>query len=468
MTESIDRRRFLRSVGKGAAAVAVAPSLQGLVLRMLRAPVGTPAGASPRRGPDYGPLRPAGPELALPEGFRYKKLGVQGSIMSDGLPTPRAHDGMAAFPGPGDALRLMRNHEDSEPAATSALVGKPDTAWDRKGGGGVTALDVAIGKDGEPVLLRDFLVLNGTIVNCAGGPTPWGSWLSCEETTQGPTHGWSKPHGFVFEVPADAERPVEAQPLRAMGRLVHEAVAVDPSTGIVYMTEDRATAGLYRFIPKARGKLAAGGRLQMLAVDGRPGLNTHKGQTPGEALPVRWVDIRDPDPPSAETHDLAVFDQGRDKGAAAFARLEGCWFGDDSVYFHATIGGDAECGQVWQYVPPPRGAAADAGGTLRLVFESPSPEVLDGPDNVTVSPRGSVVICEDGHTDGNYVRGLTREGDVFDVARNILNEREFAGVTFSPDGRVLFVNIQGDRRNGDPGNLGMTLAIWGPWGDGAL
>jgi len=250
-------------------------------------------------------------------------------------------------------------------------------------------------------------------------------------------------------------------PLRAMGRFIHEAVAVDPRTDIVYETEDRATAGFYRFVPGRRRVLSAGGVLQMLAIEGKPQYDTATGQQMGSTLPVVWVGIENPDPQGVSVDLSAVFSQGFAKGGARFSRLEGCWWGDGGVYFHATDGGDARVGQVWFYKP--RG---DNRGSLTLVFESPSAELLDSPDNVTVSPRGGIVLCEDGGGD-QFVRGLTREGRIFDFARNLLTPSEFAGACFSPNGRTLFVNIQGSTL--DAGAVkGMTFAIYGPWENGAL
>jgi hypothetical protein len=230
----------------------------------------------------------------------------------------------------------------------------------------------------------------------------------------------------------------------------------------VYETEDRTpTAGFYRFIPATRGRLVAGGRLQMLAIEGRPNYDTGTGQKVGAPLRARWVDIADPDPKENGNNPTAIFDQGFAKGAARFARLEGCWYGDKSIYFHATNGGDAQVGQVWRYRP----ISADSGD-LVLVFESPSREVLDYPDNITVSPRGGIVMCEDGEGE-QYLRGLTPNGAIFDLGKNLLNETEFAGACFSSHGRVLFVNIQGSTRDSGT-EQGRTLAIWGPWERGAL
>lgn len=460
-----DRRRFLARAGRYAGAAFAAPSLRGLVALTGRSSSDEDAISPLRAGPDdgYGELRPAGAELALPRGFTYAVLGREGSEMSDGRPTPRAHDGMAAFPLRNGNVRLVRNHEDRSAPGETPQRGDPALAYDPAGGGGTTSLEVRVSDDGSVELVRDFVSLSGTIVNCAGGPTPWNTWLSCEETTEGPSHGWEREHGYVFEVDADSEEQVEARPLEAMGRFVHEAVAVDPGTGMLYLTEDRDRSGFYRFLPAEPDDLSRGGDLQMLAVRGEPRLSTRSGIEIGSRFPVEWVDIPEPDPEEAERNDLAVFGQGRERGAAQFARLEGCWWGDGGVYFHATEGGDAGKGQVWRYAP----GEDSSGGELVLVFESPGTELLDSPDNITVSPRGGIVICEDG-SGGNYLRGLTPDGRIFDLGQNILNDREFAGATFGPRGRVLFVNIQGDLAPDGPGNPGMTLAVTGPWEEGAL
>jgi secreted PhoX family phosphatase len=337
----------------------------------------------------------------------------------------------------------------------------------------------------DRTVVGSWVSLSGTWVNCAGGLTPWGSWLTCEETVAGPNEGFEETHGWVFEVPAAANAPVQPVPYRAMGRFSHEAICIDPTTGIVYETEDNAFppgSGLYRFLPTQPGTLGAGGRLQMARVRGSEKLEIWRGSSigiaVGDTFEIDWVDIPTVDPGddpsvSERTRRAELFMQGFDEGGVVFNRLEGCWFGEGSVFFHDTRGGAVARGHVWQYVPGPeegRGGDGDMG-LLRLIFESPGTSVLDSPDNITVSPRGGLVLCEDGGGD-QWLRGMSRGGQIFDFARNLLNDNEFAGACFSPDGHTLFVNIQG-ATSGDPTDSevkgsGLTLAIWGPWAKGAL
>jgi secreted PhoX family phosphatase len=250
-------------------------------------------------------------------------------------------------------------------------------------------------------------------------------------------------------VPSSGNGPAEPFPLKAMGRFVHEALAIDPHTQIVYLTEDQTAAGFYRFIPSARrgrmraGSLREGGKLQALVIRDAPSYDTRKGQQPGATFPVTWVDIDEPDP--ATNLPGAVFAQGTAKGGTTFARLEGAWWGDGGVYFHATSGGDAGLGQVWRYLPGKdlSGGRPEDGGRLILVYESKARETLSAPDNITVSPRGGLVICED--TSGTiHLRGLSQGGEIFPFAQNTFNQREFAGACFSPDGRCCSSMCRGE------------------------
>ncbi len=473
MTE-LDRRTFLRRSASLAGGAILAPSLAGLA-----ACSRTMSGAAPvrvrARSGGYGELMPSEecPELWIPRGFSCMRVSQAGQPMkSGGGPVPPGVDGMAAFALPNGNVRLIRNHEIGEGAAISRPIGDPARSYDSKGGGGTSSLELRIASDGRPELLAEFISLSGTLINCAGGRTPWGSWISCEETTWGETQGRDHDHGYCFEVPASATSEVTPVPLKAMGRFVHEACAVDAETGIVYLTEDllynfdnpqrEPGSGMYRFIPTRRGDLAAGGRLQMLMVPDRPRYNTIRGQTPFRPMTVSWIDIPDPDPASAETDPSAVTRSGQALGAAIFQRLEGCFYADGTIYFDATKGGNAGAGQVWQYRP----TSAETG-ELTLIFESPSKDVMDSPDNICVSPRGGIVICEDGDA-VQFVRGLTPRGAIFDIARTAMaNATELAGPCFSPDGRVLFFNQQGSRTH--LGTVrGATFALWGPWEEGAL
>ena len=414
-----------------------------------------------RDAPGYGPLRPVAddttglPLLQLPEGFRYASFGWTGDPLDGGAATPAAHDGMAAFAGPDGLVHLVRNHE-LDPAPAFAA----DRAYDPGAGGGTTtvAFNPATGR-----AERSWASLSGTLRNCAGGPTPWGSWLTCEETVLGPEDDrtLTERHGYVFEVPLHGEP--SRRPIPSMGRFVHEAVAVDPATGIVYQTEDADRAGFYRFVPVTPGSLADGGRLQMLAVRGRSRADLRTGQLTRVPMGTYWVDIDVPDVARPGKSGQTVFEQGRRAGGATFARLEGAWHTDGRIYVTSTSGGNAKMGQVWEFT-----AAAEE---LRLVYESPGAHELNMPDNLTVSPRGGLVLCEDG-TANPCLHTLTREGRIVRFARNnvvLAGERhglrgdfrtsELAGASFSPDGRWLFVDIQ---------HPGLTVAITGPWERGPI
>lgn len=419
----------------------------------------------------YGKLIPAATKntgetlLALPRGFEYNLISKTQTPMTDGTPTPAAPDGMWTFKVRNE-LRLVRNHEvanGSLPRENSAI--SKVNAYDPDAGGGTSTF---VFDPKQQKITRDFVSLSGTLINCAGGPTPWGSWISCEETTLGPTvrtsstgrktGGFKMPHGYCFEVPASANGPVPPVPLKAMGRFVHEAVATDPKTGIVYLTEDYNPSGFYRFLPNRNRRLSEGGTLQMLAVKAKDTYDTRSGQTMGTRLETNWLTIADPDPASADLDPSAVFKQA--KGGALFNRLEGCCIDPmGRVYFTSTSGGNAKGGQIWRFAPTGKDS-----GRLTLLFEAPDRSVLDMPDNICLRPKSDLLfVCEDsdyvgeGGTAENFIRILTPQGKLGDFAKNIIpgSERaEFAGSVFSPDGKVMFVNIMGP---------GWTFAIWGDW-----
>jgi secreted PhoX family phosphatase len=473
----ISRRGFLARSAAVTAGVSLAGPFEGFVAHAA-------AAGNPRTADGYGPLLPTADardgavRLDLPTGFNYRSFHPTGSLLGDGNTVPARPDGMAAFRGSRGNSILVRNHEINGPGAA---LGGAGAVYDPMTKGGTVTVEVDA--HGNVVSGSDFVSLRGTQNNCAGGQTGWNTWLSCEETVNGDDVGNDftgqsnvglLKHGYVYEVPSDGTS--SAVPIRSAGRFAHEAAVVTPSGDAVYLTEDNFAfaSGFYRYLPPSRGRrrseIADGGQLQMLKVVGVDNADLSLGQSAGASYDVEWVDIDDPDPTFAPgtTNDqaiVAVGDQGRAQGAAIFSRLEGAYYSGGNVYFISTQGGATASGdsapfgfgdgrgQVWLYKP-----GADR---LSLVFESPGSSTLDLPDNVVVSKHGSLVLCEDGSGD-NFLRGLTRGGQVFDFARNAdpsLAGQEFAGATFSHDGSTLFVNIQSSRPS-------YSIAIWGPWQEG--
>ncbi len=429
-----------------------------------------------------GPLLPVNdqtsglPILKLPKGFTYHSFAWAGDTLGDGYPCPGAADGMGVVGDDNGVITLIRNHELS---GSSGSIGDPQKAWDITGGGTTTLkFDTRTER-----LVDSRISLAGTVNNCAGGVTPWGTWLSCEEAPVTPHlmhHGselrqkfWylknaQKPHGYVFEVHPEGES--DPQPIVPMGQFYHEAAAVDPESGVVYMTEDRAPyAGLYRYLPDVPGDLQAGGSLQMLKVDGFKELTGSIALN--KAMAFGWVDIPEPGlGHTPGTHDGAgVVTQGLAAGGTGFVSLEGCSYHEGFVYFTSKSGGGAKSGQIFQL--------NITQNTLKLVFESSGHNGFSGPDNIIVSPRGSLMICEDRlgiFKKSQMIAGLNSKDGLFafcqvnpklhvDYAGHDLGETalssEWAGVCFSADGKWMFANLY---------SPGMTFAITGPWQQGPV
>jgi secreted PhoX family phosphatase len=490
MAAKLDRRGFLRCGAAAGVALAAGP-FQGFVASA----AGASGGGGPNARPPLIPVpdsRDGVVRLWLPDGFSYRSFhdNSAGATLSDGTTLPGRHDGMSAFGAHGGAVVLVRNHEVNGPGDAFAANAP---LYDAKARGGTTTTWV----DLRGNVHAAFASLVGTQMNCAGGPMPWGAWVTCEETVNGPdvfddfTRGddppttyeqnaeLTKPHGFIFEVPAYST--ASAQPITMAGRFAHEAVAFDHSTGFLYMTEDDFgfPSGFYKYIPpvhpRRAGRIEDGGSLWMLSITGKPNVDLSARLPVGIRLPVTWVPIEDPAPSfpmsagkPTVVNDAAIHyvaEQGWAQGAAYFSRLEGATFDRGTVYFCSTQGGgDPESpdvstprssgygkgfGQIWAFRPHSQ--------VLELIYQSPGRDVLDFPDNVTVSKRGSIVLCEDS-TDFNYLRLLSPHGDLRDFAVNQIANRtneEFAGATFSPGGDTLYVNIQASQ--------GLSMAIWGPW-----
>ncbi len=440
-----DRRRFIGATATAFAALVA----NGCLTRGSESLARTPA--KPGGFAGYGPLKsdPAG-FLDLPEGFTYRVISRLGDAMDDGGTVPDRADGMGCFDLGNGEIALVRNHELQPQHDAGGPIAK---GYGKKDGVFVPGGTTTIVLDAKTLgVKRQFRSLGGTIRNCSGGITPWGSWLTCEEAPTGPGQprgdGLEQDHGWVFEVPASARGLVDPVPLKAMGRFNHEAAAVDPASGIVYLTEDRDDGVLYRFLPKVPGQLAAGGRLQAMALDGLADTrNWNSAAMPvGQRYRVSWIDLDDVEAPKDDLRQRAVA-----KGAALVARGEGLHMGENAVFACCTSGGANQLGQILKLTPGLTGKP----DTLELFFESQSAAQFNFGDNLTVAPSGHLIVCEDQYTDvvDNHIRGINPQGGAYNVAR-LRAQTELAGGCFSPDGKVLFVNAYGPTA---------TLAITGPW-----
>ena len=415
------------------------------------------------------PLAPRYPELEsdpaglldLPPGFSYRRVSGFEDVMDDGFLVPDNADGMGAFPIDNRLMALVRNHElePADAAKGAVRTSAPRTlAMAYPGAGG------ALAPGGTTTIIYDyqacqvesvFLSLVGTVRNCAGGVTPWDTWLTCEEVgdSSSPAHGW------VFEVPAT--RPCETpRPLLGLGRFKHEAAAVHPDGHIIYMTEDQPDGLFYRFLMREPRNPAASGTLQALAYKEGRSQESRNWRGPGTDLgtaprPVRWVDL--------DADEMPLRRQGRRKEAVLFARGEGIIFGQDELFFCCTNGGPIKSGQIMRYSPSEE--------TIQVFIETTDHATLNYCDNLVLAPDGDLVICEDayfggqrnfwfrdwfkglGHPAGAFLRGISPNGEIYNIAR-LRPATELAGACFSPDGRILFVNVYSPAQ---------TLAITGPW-----
>ena len=418
--------------------------------------------------------------IDVPKGFSYTVVSRIGEIMADGLPVPGTHDGMAAFDGENGRVVLVCNHELSPQSRYAgsygdALQNMPaefkSRLFDRGAdlspglGGTTTTVYNPVSRETE----HQFLSLGGTEWNCAGGKTPWGTWLTCEESfsepgaavsNQGTEISRDQRHGYVFEVPASATELIDPVPLKDMGRFEHEAAAVHEPTGVVYLTEDQWHSLFYRFLPNVPGQLHKGGRLQALAIVAEAGKPTHNWDRDdvrlNEPLTTYWIDLEDVD---GGENDLRL--RGAALGAATFARGEGLTVAGDQFAFTCTLGGPARLGQVFMYQPSPFEGTAkeqDMPGQLTLIAEANKNSLFNNCDNLTMAPWGDLIVCEDTEDDTNHCAlvGIRPDGTQYLVANNAYSDSELAGVCFSPDGKTMFVNIQ---------YPGMTIAITGPWPD---
>ena len=434
------RRTFLSVTGTAFAAL----TASGCDARVLHDP-------SFPRAVGYGQLV-ADPQgvLDLPSGFSYRVISSLGDAMSDGATVPDKADGMGCFDLGDGRLALVRNHE-LVPRDSSG--GAFELGFGAKHGVLVPGGTTHVVLDQKSLEVTDqFRSLGGTIRNCSGGTTPWGSWLTCEESPTGPGQkygdGLNKNHGWVFEVPATATGLVDPEPLVAMGRFNHEAACVDPATGFVYLTEDRNDSVLYRFVPKVPGELSRGGRLQAMKVEGIPDLRNWTGMSMavGAAGKVSWIDL---DAVEAPKDDLRY--QAAAKGGSLVARGEGIHMGDGEAFVCSTSGGARKLGQIFRIKFSPDGES----DRVELFFESVSKHQFDYGDNLVVAPNGHLIVCEDQYTEvvDNHLRGIAPDGNAYPLARLRL-QTELAGACFSPDGQTMFVNVYAPTK---------TLAITGPW-----
>jgi secreted PhoX family phosphatase len=423
-----------------------------------------PAAQPPKGQVGYGALvdDPAG-LLSLPAGFSYTIVAQSGvTKLESGEPTPSDPDGTASFVRHGgNGSVLVVNHEvgGGEPDPVPRI---PEFTYDPVAGGGTT--NVEVDKDGNRI--REYVSLAGTHNNCAGGKSPWHTWLTCEEAES--LRNQTKPHGYVFEVdPYDQDANRDPKPIKALGRYAHEALVVDPDTGVIYLTEDAGNPNglLYRWTPPEDALPLGKGVLRTLADDAGvlealkastlagahvPDLSV--ATTPGTTYKAEWVTV-----PDRDAKTLSTRKQFTNAQITRSRKLEGMWWGDGGAYFVCSFARTSDGsaaqhdGQIWFLDP--------LAGTIELKLHFAYTPLdqdgdPDGPDNITVSAYGGVIIAEDGEGKQHLV-GSTESGEAFFFARNDDPEdSEFTGPTFSQDKKILFANIQ---------TPGYVFAIQGPF-----
>ena len=461
----LNRRQLLQKGAAGAGLVVVG-NLGGLFPSIARA--GSPTGKRLVRGGNlatarsisrgYGRLVPDPNKLLdLPEGFSYTIISEAGKPTTDGGVIPDRFDGTGLFTKDTSTF-LVRNSEqgadDPEEPITFKAESAAEFTYDPSSFGGTTTVEL----DADLKVVNEYVSLAGTDNNCAGGITPWGTWLTCEETEDTIDDGFEKDHGFVFEVdPFNAENNTAPTPLEGLGRFAHEAVSVDPATGILYLTEDASEPHglLYRATPTnatgAYGSLREGATLEALVatLDGGFIADLSEITEIGTTLSTEWTAIIDPLAADASTR-VQVSKVTRSR------KLEGTWWGTDAGYIacsYARIDDGSvneHDGQIWKLDP--------VANTLELqvifgVNPDPESDNFDGPDNITVAPWGGLVLCSDGEG-VQHLYTVSADGEPAIFGKNVRDDGEFTGAAFSADGTTLFVNLQ------EPGT---TFAITGPW-----
>ncbi len=381
-------------------------------------------------GSPFGQLQDD-PMLRLPEGFSYTILAETGMTMPDGdVPflRPPFPDLNALFKQPDGKLLLSTSHEI--PAEFPLFWPVPPTEdYDHASGGAITS--ILIDPNGMNVNEARYNV-GGMIANCSGSASPWGTVLTGEEAT----NTFEADHGFIWEVDPNGSSKTR---LDSCGRFEHETAVVDRKTGYVYLTEDSGTDSLlYRMRPTVRGDLAKGGILEAFA------------------LPRRWVRIDDP---LGESEEPAT--QGIAKGALEFHRLEGGRFNGRHFYFTETQD-DTGCGNIWRLNLK--------NSRLELWSHSNSGDEMCMPDNIAFDLAGNVYVTEDRGTAAdeaspNKVVFVDRKSGALTTFAEVVStfnppevgSDEPTGPVFSPDGSILFMNLQRARLGG------VTLAITGPF-----